>query len=265
MKVRNIALALGAAALVLLLGSCDALFSNQFKSWGLGQVTNATINTAVTDGNVAAILAQSGLEQGGISQSFLNAATQDQKTADDVKKLLTDTKMSGGDDFIGNIVDAISTLDFNNVDFSKPETITNLFAALFPSRTAKTLPTGWSRADIALLINNVAGLGADINGLIATFQANNNEFLPAGVDTGWMAQVSAVVRILNAVAYNGTNYPSLGDALAALIDDGTTDPNSIVIGNYITNSGTILDTIKSDAGLKALLKAAGWDLDQLIS
>lgn len=288
MKVRNIALALGAVALVLLLGSCDALFSNQFKSWGLGQVTNATINTAVTDGDVAAILAQSGLEQGGISQSFLSAATQDQKTADDVKKLLTDTiadptsstetvqaaqvlvieidlKMSGGDDFIGNIVDAISTLDFNNVDFSKPETITNLFAALFPARGAKTLPAGWSRAEIAALINVIVGLGPEINDLIATFQANGDQFLPDGVDTGWMAQVGAVVRILNAVDYNSSNYGSRGEALAALIDDGTTDPNSIVIGDYITNSDTILDTIKGDTGLKALLKAAGWDLDQLMS
>lgn len=283
MKVRNIALALGAVALILLLGSCDALFSNQFQTWGLGQVTNATINTAVTDGDVAAILAQSGLEEGGISQSFLSAATQDPQTAADVKKLLTDTiadpaappatvqaaqvliieidlKMSGGDDFIGNIVDAISTLDFDNVDFSKPETITNLFAALFPSRGAKTLPAGWTREDIALLINNVAALGANINGLIATFQANGNQFLPAGVDAGWMAQVGAVVRILNAVNYNGANYPSRGDALAALIDNGTTDPNSIVIGDYITNSDTILDTIKADTGLKALLKAAGWEI-----
>ena len=289
MKVRNIALALGAVALVLLLGSCDALFSNQFKSWGLGQVTNATINTAVTDGNVAAILAQSGLEQGGISPSFLNAATQDQKTADDVKKLLNDTiadpstpdetkqaaqvlvieidlKMSGGDSFIGNIVDAIKAIDIkniNNMDFSDPTVITNLFAALFPARGAKTLPAGWSRADIALLINNVAGLGPNIDAMIATFQANGDEFLPAGVDTGWMAQVGTVVRILNAVAYNSTNYGSLGDALAALIDNGTTDSNGIVIGDYITNSSTILDTIKSDVGLKALLKAAGWDLDQL--
>lgn len=284
MKVRNIALAFGAVALILLMGSCDALFSNQFQSWGLGQVTKATITDAVQNHDVAAILAQSGLEEGGISQSFLNAATQDQETADAVKTELQkaiadpatppatvqaaqvliieiDLKMSGGDTFISNIVDAIGTLgDFKDVDFSKPDTITNIFAALFPARGAKTLPEGWTRADIAELINNVAGLGANIDALIATFQANGNQFLPAGVDAGWMAQVGAVVRILNAVVYNGTNYTSRGDALAALIDDGTTDPNSIVIGDYITNSDIILDTIKADTGLKALLKAAGWEI-----
>lgn len=292
MKVRNIALALGAVALILVLGSCDALFSNQFQTWGLGQVTNATINNAVTDGDVAAILAQSGLEEGGISQSFLNAATQDEATADAVKNLLQttidnpatpaetvqaaqvliieiDLKMSGGDDFIGNIVDAISTLDFNNVDFSKPETITNLFAALFPSRGAKTLPAGWTREEIALLINNVAALGTNIDDLIATFQDVGNQFLPNGVDAGWMAQVGAVVRILNMVEPNVLIYHDengdgdLGAALAALIDYGTSNPNGITIENYITNSDDILDEIKADTGLKALLKAAGWDLDEL--
>lgn len=287
MKVRNIALALGAVALILVLGSCDALFSNQFKTWGLGQVTNATINTAVTDGDVAAILEQSGLEEGGISDSFLNAATQDQETADAVKALLQETiddpatppetvqaaqvliieidlEMNGGGDFISNIVDAIAAIDFNNIDFSNPDTITNIFAALFPSREAKTLPTGWTRADIALLINNVAGLGTNIDDLIATFQANGNQFLPNGVDAGWIAQVGAVVRILNLVEYNTTNYASLGDALAALIDDGTTDPNSVVIGNYITNTDTLLDAVVADDGLNALLLAAGWDLSQFI-
>ncbi len=290
MKVRNMALALGAVALILVLGSCDALFSNQFKTWGLGQVTNATINTAVTNGDVAAILEQSGLEEGGISDSFLNAATQDQETADAVKALLQETidnaaanntppetvqaaqvliieidlEMNGGGDFIANIVDAIAAIDFNNIDFSNPDTITNIFAALFPSREAKTLPEGWAQADIALLINNVAGLGTNIDDLIATFQANGNQFLPNGVDAGWIAQVGAVVRILNLVEYNTTNYASLGDALAALIDEGTTDPNSVVIGNYITNTDTLFDAIVADDGLNALLLAAGWNLSDFI-
>lgn len=288
MKVRNIALALGAVALILVLGSCDALFSNQFKAWGLGQVTNATINTAVTDGDVAAILEQSGLEEGGISESFLNAATQDQETADAVKALLQatiadpaatdetvqaaqvliieiDLEMNGGGDFIANIVDAIAAVDFKNIDFTNPETITNIFAALFPSREAKTLPDGWSRDEIALLINNVASLGTNIDELIATFQAVGNQFLPNGVDAGWIAQVGAVVRILNLVEYNTTNYASLGDALAALIDDGTTDANSVIIGDYITNTDTLLDAIVADDGLNALLLAAGWDLPAIIA
>jgi hypothetical protein len=233
MKVRNIALALGAAALILLMGSCDALFSNQFKTWGLGQVTNATINEALDNDDITAILEQSGLEDGGISDSFLNAATQDEETAEAVKTLLQETiddpeaepetvqaaqvliieielEMTGGNDFIGNIVDAISTLDFDNLDFSDPSTITDLFAALFPSRDAKTLPDGWTRADIAELINNVADLGTNIDDLIATFQEVGNQFLPNGVDTGWIAQVGAVVRILNLVEYNETNFATRG-------------------------------------------------------
>lgn len=289
MKVRNIALAFGAAALILLMGSCDALFSNQFQSWGLGQVTNATINDAVSNNDVAAILAQSGLESGGISDSFLNAATQDQTTADAVKGLLQKTidnaaanntppetvqaaqvliieielEMNGGNDFISNIVNAIGTIDFNTVNFTNPETITNLFAALFPSREAKTLPEGWTQAEIAALIDNVAGLGGNIDDLITTFQAAGNQFLPSGVDAGWIAQVGAMVRILNLIQYNPT-YASRGAALAALIDDGTTDPHNIVIGNYITNTNTILDEIVADDGLNALLLAAGWDLSQFI-
>lgn len=289
MKVRNIALAFGAAALILLMGSCDALFSNQFQSWGLGQVTNATINDAVSNNDVAAILAQSGLESGGISDSFLNAATQDQTTADAVKGLLQKTidnaaanntppetvqaaqvliieielEMNGGNDFISNIVNAIGTIDFNTVNFTNPETITNLFAALFPSREAKTLPEGWTQAEIATLIDNVAGLGGNIDDLITTFQAAGNQFLPSGVDAGWIAQVGAMVRILNLIQYNPT-YASRGAALAALIDDGTTDPHNIVIGNYITNTNTILDEIVADDGLNALLLAAGWDLSQFI-
>jgi hypothetical protein len=288
MKVRNIALALGAAALILLMGSCDALFSNQFKTWGLGQVTNATINEALDNDDITAILEQSGLEDGGISDSFLNAATQDEETAEAVKTLLQETiddpeaepetvqaaqvliieielEMTGGNDFIGNIVDAISTLDFDNLDFSDPSTITDLFAALFPSRDAKTLPDGWTRADIAELINNVADLGTNIDDLIATFQEVGNQFLPNGVDTGWIAQVGAVVRILNLVEYNETNFATLGDALAALIDEGTSNPDNIVIGDYITNTDTLIDAILDDDGLNALLLAAGWDLAAIIA
>ena len=302
MKVRNIALAFGAAALILLMGSCDALFSNQFKTWGLGQVTNATIIDAVHSEDVAAILEQSGLEEGGISESFLNAATQDEKTAKAVTDLLQATidnatpdtppetiqaaqvliieielEMNGGGDFIANIVDAISAIDFDTFDFSDPATITNIFAALFPSRDAKTLPEGWSQADIAELINNVAALRTNIDDLIATFQDVGNQFLPNGVDAGWMAQVGAVVRILNMVTPNTVNYPyidpdhpengNIGDrgaALADLIDDGTTDPNSVFIGDYITNTDSIVEAIIADEGLNALLLAAGWDLPAII-
>ncbi len=291
MKVRKIALVLGAVALILVLGSCDALFSNQFKTWGLGQVTNATINTAVTNGDVAAILEQSGLEEGGISDSFLNAATQDQETADAVKTLLQktidnaaandtppetvqaaqvliieiDLKMSGGDTFISNIVDAISTLDFNNLNFSDPDTITNLFVKLFPSRTAKALPDGWTEVQIADLIDSVAGLNGNIQGLVATLDDPAvGRYLPNGIDPGWIAQVGAMVRILNLVEYNSTRYASVGTALAALINAGT-EPNAVIeITDYITNAGTLLDAIVTDPGLNALMLAAGWDLSQFI-
>jgi hypothetical protein len=53
--------------------------------------------------------------------------------------------------------------------------------------------------------------------------------------------------------------------LAALIDEGTSNPDNIVIGDYITNTDTLIDAILDDDGLNALLLAAGWDLAAIIA
>lgn len=289
MKVRNIALAFGAAALILLMGSCDALFSNQFQSWGLGQVTNATINDAVTNNDVAAILEQSGLEEGGISESFLNAATQDEETAAQVTEFLQQTadnpetppetaqaarviiieielEMTGGRDFIDNIIAAVAGIDFNNLesfDLTDPDTAMSILNALFPPRQARLLPDGWTEEDMAALFNDIYDLGDNVDAIIAALNANGLTYYVEGIDPGWIAQVGAAVRVLHLVQINAS-FGTVGEALAALVNDGTDNPDLINIADYITNSDTLLEEVRGDQGIMDLFMAAGWDLNALL-
>ena len=287
MKRNQIALLLGAVLIVMVMGSCDALFTNQFQTWRLGQVSQDSLVAAASDGDVATLIAESGLNSGeGVSPSFLAAATVDQATADAIVAALetaaTDPgatpetvqasealiveiqlEVSGGKDFIDNIVTAIGTIDFNNFNpVSNPTDLASLLSALFPARSAKTLPTGWSQADIAAVIDAIVGVNGNLQALAGTLTVDQ-QYLISGIDAAWLAQVGIIVAVLQQINFVTPTYTSIGGALAALLDDPDIAAN---YANYISvNPDTFLTNIQNNADLQALFTAAGLSLDDLLA
>ncbi len=278
MKRRNIVILIMVALVIGLMGSCDALFENQFKLAGLGQVAGEDL----ADSDASTLIEQSGLEGTGISESFIEAALSDPVvTAEIVATLeaviedsdsppevvqaagaiLIEIELveSGGKEFIDNIVTAIASIDFESFDLGNPDTLSNLLSALFPARA---LPAGWTQEDIAFVINSIYDLNDYFTLLVASI-GDTGLFEANGIDAGWLAQVGAIVTILHEITpvYGaGDNLPNIGDSLAALIDD----PENY--GDYISfDADTILDQITGNENLLALFQAAGLDIEELMA
>lgn len=286
MKRNQIALLLGAVLIVLVMGSCDSLFTNQFQTWRLGQVSKDSLVTAAANGDVTTLIAESGLNSGeGVSPSFLAAATVDQATADAIVAALETAaaapgatpetvqasealiveiqlEVSGGKAFIDNIVTAIGTIDFNNFNpVSNPSDLASLLSALFPARSAKTLPAGWSQSDIAAVIDAIVGVNGNLSSLAGTLTVDQ-QYLISGIDAAWLAQVGIIVAVLQQINYVAP-YTSIGGALAALLDDPDIAAN---YANYISvDPDTFLTNIQNNADLQALFTAAGLSLNDLLA
>ncbi|MFA6366177.1 MAG: hypothetical protein WCX13_03195 [Candidatus Hydrogenedentales bacterium] len=277
MKRNHMMLFIGAALIALLMGSCDTLFTNQFQTLGLGQVSYQMIQDAVA-GGTGAIIAQSGLEEGGISPSFLAAATATEDTADEVKAVLQATvnnpaappeekqaaqvliieielEMNGGNDLIDNIVGAIGTIDFNNFSLSNSSDLASLLSSLFPAKGAKVLPEGWDQAQIAAVLDGIANSEGRFSDL-AQFLVAGNYSVP-GIDAARLAQVGTIANILSRIGH--ATYPTIGAALADLIDDvtGFAGPGTFPYDTYIQVPSSLMDDIKADPELRSLFGAAG--------
>lgn len=274
MKRQNVMLLIMVALVAGLLGSCDALFENQFKAAGLGQVTSESLGTS----DAATLIEASGLEGTGISQSFIDAALSDPAVTEDILKTLSDVATdpdtptitvqtaealiieiklveSGGKALMDNLIDAIATIDFNNFDpFGNPEQFADFLAALFPE---KAIPAGWTKSEIRNIIDEIYYLGGDLETLANTLDLNGR-FEAAGINAGWLAQVGTIVTILHEVA--PAPGDSIGEALANVIED----PEHY--DRYINlDATTIANRIKSNPTLLALFGAAGLDIDALAS
>jgi hypothetical protein len=277
MKRQNFILLIMVALVVGLLGSCDALFQNQFKAAGLGQVTGA----ALANSNGATLLQESGLEGAGISQSFIDAALSDPTVTQEIlttlealaadagsppatvqaaEALIIEIQLveSGGKEFVDNIVTAIASIDFTTFNpFGNPNDLASLLSKLFP---AKALPAGWTQADIALVINALYDLGPNFNVLVNAIGASG-AYAAAGIDAGWLAQVGAVVTILHQITpLWPVGAPTIGDSLAALINSPAD------YATYISfDPDTIQSQITGNANLVALFTAAGLNLNDLLA
>ncbi|MHB9152926.1 MAG: hypothetical protein ACYC2S_09730 [Spirochaetales bacterium] len=286
MKRNQIVLLLGAVLIVVIMGSCDSLFTNQFQTWRLGQVSQDSLVAAATSGDVTTLIAESGLNSGeGVSPSFLAAATVDQATADAIVAALETAaadpgatqetvqasealiveiqlEVSGGKAFIDNIVTAIGTIDFNNFNpVSNPSDLASLLSALFPARSAKTLPAGWSQADIAAVIDAIISVNGNLSSLAGTLTVDQ-QYLVSGIDAAWLAQVGIIVAVLQQINYT-LDYNSIGEALAALLDDSDIAAN---YASYISvDPDTFLTNIQNNTNLQALFTAAGLSLDDLLA
>lgn len=278
MRRNHIVLILSAILITVFMGSCDSLFTNQFKTLGLGQVSKDSLTTAAAAGDFETLIAESGLNSGSISPSFLAAATVDQATADSIVLALQNAidenpgspeiiqasealiiqielETSGGKKFIDNIVTAIGQINFNNFNpVGNPNDLASLLSALFPP---KALPAGWTQAEIASIINAIYNLDGNLSVLVANLDAKG-QYLVSGIDAGWLAQVGAIVTILHQVTplYSASLAPAnIGDSLAALID---------IPANWATyvsfDPNTIVGAIGGNTDLMALFAAANLDL-----
>ncbi|HEY9054636.1 MAG TPA: hypothetical protein VIO60_07435 [Rectinemataceae bacterium] len=282
MKKSRIGFVAGLVALAIFAGSCDALFTNQFKVLGLGQVTSEVLSDAVVNGDVSTIIQQSGFGTGTISPSFIEAVTASADTTQQVLDLLQETiddpetppeqaeaaqvlaieiqlEASGAKAFIDNIVNAIASIDLQNFDISNPASLNTLLNALFPPKSVKTLPEGWTRDEIAIIIDTLIALDDDIAQLVGRMVGQ--AFLNQGVDAGWLAQVGTLVTVLKQLTPSAF-YPTTGYAIAALIDEfdpDTTDPYM-----YINIPDSLMDDLANDPELQALFAAAGMDLQAII-
>lgn len=290
MKRSRILLFAGLAALALLAMSCDTLFTNQFKVLGLGQVASDSLSQAAADGDSATIIAESGLSSGEISQSFIDAVVS---SADTTTKVLTALQVtasdpqaapetveaaqvlivqialeaSGAKTMIDNVVNAIATINFSTFDINNPSSLTELLAALFPARSGKTLPNGWTVSDVADIIDTLAGggtLGADLIGAIDGLATDlgGNGYVNANINGGWLAQVGTIVTVLRQLTPTGNHGNTIGLALANLINEYATgtDPTT-----YVTVPADLLTQIQTDANLQALFTAAGMNLNDILA
>ncbi len=287
MKRNHTMLFIGAALIALLMGSCDTLFTNQFQTLGLGQVSHQMIEDAVA-GGTDAIIAQSGLEEGGISPSFLAAATATPETAklvtDELQSTVDDPaatpeekqaaevllieielEMNGGNDLIDNIVGAIGGIDFNNFNISNSSDLANLLSSLFPPKGVKALPAGWTVDQVAAVLDGIAA-SQDRFAELVTFMGASG-YSVSGIDAGRLAQVGTIANILSRVGFVSPAYTSIGDALANLINDVTDslDPEHFVYITYIQVPENLVDQLRADTGLQELFTAAGLDLVALLN
>lgn len=287
MKRNHTMLFIGAALIALLMGSCDTLFTNQFETLGLGQVSLQMIEDAI-DGGTDAIIAESGLEEGGISPSFLAAATATPETANEVKAVLQETvddtsappeerqaaqvliieielEMNGGNDLIDNIVGAIGGIDFSSFNMGNPSDLANLLSSLFPPKGVRALPAGWTVDQVAAVLDGIAA-SQDRFADLVTFMGDSGYSVP-GIDAGRLAQVGTIAYILSQVGFITPTYTSIGDALANLINDVTDsfDPEHFPFELYIQVPTTLIDDMKADPALQELFTAAGLDLVALLN
>jgi len=285
MKRNHTMLFIGAALIALLMGSCDTLFTNQFETLGLGQVSLQMIEDAVA-GGTDAIIAESGLEEGGISPSFLAAATATEDTANEVKAVLQATvndpaalpeekqaaqvllieielEMNGGNDLIDNIVVAIGGIDIDGFSITNPSDLASLLSSLFPPKGAKVLPEGWDQAQVAAVLDGIAD-SQDRFADLAQYLVDGGYSVP-GIDAGRLAQVGTIANILSRVGH--VAYPTIGAALADLIDDITDslDPEHFLFEPYIQVPNDLVDQLENDLALQDLFTAAGLDLVAILN
>ncbi|MDX9784478.1 MAG: hypothetical protein RBT72_06985 [Spirochaetia bacterium] len=255
--------------LTLLMGSCDALFSNKFQEFGLGQVDAAALQEADSD----TLIEQSGVNSGQISQSFIDAALADDETKNAVVAELTTASTSGDPEVeqtaqallieiklqdsgakevvsnMGGLLDLFMSDD--SLDPGTPDGMNAIINTLIPeSLSDQELIDVFNSLDI-LALNEINDFGQNL--------VDNQGLQNDQIDTASIAQtavLATVVEVLDPVV----GYASVGEALVAALnnEDPTKD-----FDDFVTIPAGGLDGLTSDANLTAIFNAAG--LNDLIT
>ncbi|HAP56084.1 MAG TPA: hypothetical protein DCQ16_09450 [Spirochaetaceae bacterium] len=252
--------------LTLVMGSCDALFSNKFQELGLGQVDSAALATA----NSETLFAQSGINSGTISQSFIDAALKDDttkaavvaelstaagdtdpKVAQTAQALLIEIKLqdTGAKQVVNNMGGLLDL--FMGEDKPDPKTNEGMNAIV-----DTLVPPDLSDGDLAKVLNDLKDLA---NNEIKDFGTNlsGNGLQNDNIDTAGIAQTAVLATIVATLAPADPSV-SIGEALVAAMNDSPEN-----FGTYVTVPLGGLDSLTTDADLTAIFNAAG--LNELIT
>lgn len=265
MKHRNVIMTVGIVLIVSLLGSCDALFTNVFKEAGLGQVSAASLQGA----DAATLIAESGLDQGMISESFVDAVIGDDATkaavvgeletaANDPKAdpatvqaaeaLIVEIEIKdvGADQILDNIAGAATVIgeDFNIED-------TDDFNALVDAIVPQAVQD--DPEQLAAMIDALDRLSDNFELLADNVKDNGGEYAAGGIDTRTLAQTAAIVAVISALEPKDPSQ-TIGQAVAAAL----ANPDNV--GNLIQADTDTLDNLSEDPTLTTLFSAAGIDL-----
>lgn len=260
--VKKLAL-LSVILLTLLMGSCDALFSNKFQELGLGQVDTAALQEA----NADTLIAQSGVNSGQISQSFIDAALKDDATKAAVIAQL-DAASTSGDPKVEQTAQAL-LIEIKLQDTGAKEVVSNMGGLLDlftgDDQPDPSTPEGMNAIIDTLIPDNLSDqeLVDVFNSLdllaqneIDDFGQNlvdNQGLQNDQIDTASIAQtavLATVVEVLDPVV----GYASVGEALVAALnnEDPTKD-----FDDFVTVPAGGLDGLTTDDNLTAIFTAAG--------
>lgn len=252
--------------LILVMGSCDALFSNKFQELGLGQVDSAALATADSE----TLFAQSRINSGTISQSFIDAALKDDttkaavvaelstaagdtdpKVAQTAQALLIEIKLqdTGAKQVVNNMGGLLDL--FMGEDKPDPRTAAGMNAII-----DTLVPPELSDEDLAKVLNDLKDLA---NNEIKDFGTNlsGNGLQNDNIDTASIAQTAVLATIVATLTPKDPAV-SIGTALVAAMNDSPEN-----FGTYVTVPAGGLDSLTTDAGLTAIFNAAG--LNELIT
>lgn len=255
--------------LTLVMGSCDALFSNKFQELGLGQVDSAALATA----NSETLFAQSGINSGTISQSFIDAALKDDttkaavvaelstaagdtdpKVAQTAQALLIEIKLqdTGAKQVVNNMGGLLDL--FMGDDKPDPRTAAGMNAII-----DTLVPPDLSDGDLAKVLNDLKDLANNEVKVFGINLSTNGGLQNDNIDTASIAQ-TAVLATVVATLTPADPSVSIGEALVAALNNTDETKN---FGDFVTVPAVGLDSLTTDAGLTAIFNAAG--LNELIT
>jgi hypothetical protein len=276
------------------LWSCDSLFVNQFAEFGLGQVDVEAVKTAITDavtgGDANSLLEQSGIQDSGVTKTFVKAVVdsgQTDEVIDVLKTVITDPSTSpaekeaaavviveiliektGETNLLNNLIVAATSFDYTDFDINNPDDLNRLLAALLPEGAkAITYPEGWSDARLADLLDSLNAMGNDFVALAGVIEANAGTLSNFNLDAGWYAQVGTLVRVLNALdgrlqaGASVLGVDTVGEGIVYILNSSNPQADvTLIFGNV----DDIIDELAADNVLIQLFSAAGIDFQAIL-
>lgn len=235
MKHRITAVFAGAVLIALLMGSCDALFTNQFKAAGLGQPTAADIAA--------------------------QAASSDPAIAQPALSLQVEAKLDAGgaapvvENLVGVLID-------------NPDQLKNMTGS---SADMNTVLTGLGLNDpakVESIIDSILGTKTELDKLAGT--VTGDSFAASGLDSQKLATTAALATVLDKLT-PADPTESVGKSLADFVAayQAAPDPSTVNISTYVTTSATFGDDIKtaltdSNSTVGKLLLVAGIDVSTMM-
>lgn len=272
---------LGAILLTLVLGSCDALFSNKFQEAGLGQTSETKIQAASAE----TLIDDSGILSGQLSDTFFKLLKDNPDLSDETLTKLEEKFASAkpeiaqaaitlaiqiqlnkvsADEVVANAPAAIALLLDKDLDLNNSKDLQDFLNALLPAEiTGKAKAFNDAQLDaIEKMINQLVGLKSYFTTLAANIK--DNGIAAQGMDVRTLTQVFLLVKILNEVTPVGAT--TLGASIRAIlvhINNGEvyTPSTYINLGSLGKSDG--FEALLEDPELKVLLKESGLDISKL--